>query len=499
MLSLLSILLQIIPQIRNVFILLPSFAYMKKSLWFLLFILLMILLPFSACSEDSGEDNSCGDGVCDNKEFVKDVCPEDCGSSDKIIKDEGYVAYALGQQFVTYVASDGIGNIALQISVPDWPRYTGGAPVIIETKGFFTTDIIFDPGDDFVKEGFVHISYLWPGVQTRTGVMSEGVQDYGGEDSIQAFRDVILFALGKIPNTDGEYIFTLVEMPVLTDNVGLFAFSHSGIAATNVLALYANELHDVQYLVGRENPTRDTLSSVEAGHWDDDGDAMLNPYYVYPDDYSSTDINIDYSTVRYDVDLQLPYFDIDGDEEADEDDFILGSRIPTMYDKNYLSMLLTQALLDNGVFTDDTWPDELATAEEAAAIWPFRQTVDNYARLAGTDLKVMLVFAVKDHVQPAPDKPHVHQAFDGFYHTAGLWIRLNPDASYLGLLSESLGSTAPDKDANIEPSDWLDADAWAHSNKAGGGSVAGVAGVLEMADRVYYSNWDENLDAVLLD
>ena len=75
---------------------------------------------------------------------------------------------------------------------------------------------------------------------------------------------MIRFASGAIPDADGNYISDWSAVPLLTDNVGLYAFSHPGIAATNVLALYGDEL-SVAYFVGRENPTVPALSAMELG------------------------------------------------------------------------------------------------------------------------------------------------------------------------------------------------------------------------------------------
>ena len=60
--------------------------------------------------------------------------------------------------------------------------------------------------------------------------------------SLAALRDVIKFASGLIPDIDGKSIDSLVPIPVLTENVGLFASSHSGVMATNILAHHGNEI-----------------------------------------------------------------------------------------------------------------------------------------------------------------------------------------------------------------------------------------------------------------
>ena len=408
----------------------------------------------------------------------------------------------LAGELITYVNSSGIGRIAVQLRLPSVPRYPEGAPIVVHTSAFFTSGQGFG-GLGVTRIGAIEVSYLWPGAtDMHAGVSSEGVYDHGGADSIAAFRDVIRFVSGQVPDYEGHYIAELLAVTPLTDNVGLYAFSHPGIAATNVLAHYGDSLPDVKYLVGGENPTTDTLSCVEIGHWGEHGQPIYNPYYSYPDDYSPFGLDIDYSTVGW---LQngeypdgRPFFDVPGGE-----DYILGSRVPQMWGKRYYSMELTQALLDNGALTLEGWPEDLATPTEAWADWPLRMTVDNYPSLASSapQLKVMLTFAKDDHVHPALDKPHIHIAYDGFSGGAGLWVRLNPDASYVQQVKPDypLGQF-PDNDANAEPADWLNAVSWAHPMIGGGTrNDVGLAAVAEMADRVRANNWDANLDEVLFE
>ena len=408
----------------------------------------------------------------------------------------------LAGELITYVNSSGIGRIAVQLRLPSVPRYPEGAPIVVHTSAFFT------PGQGFgglgvTRIGAIEVSYLWPGAtDVHAGVSSEGVYDHGGADSIAAFRDVLRFVSGQVPDYEGHYIAELLAVTPLTDNVGLYAFSHPGIAATNVLAHHGASLPNVKYLVGGENPTTDTLSCVEIGHWGEHGQPIYNPYYSYPDDYSPFGLDIDYSTVGW---LQngeypdgRPFFDVPGGE-----DYILGSRVPQMWGKRYYSMELTQALLDNGALTLEAWPEDLATPTEAWAAWPYRMTVANYPLLASSapQLKVMLTFATEDHVHPALDKPHIHIAYDGFSGGAGLWVRLNPDVSYVQQVKPDYPLAAfPDNDANAEPADWLNAVSWAHPMIGGGTrNDVGLAAVAEMADRVRANNWDANLDVVLFE
>jgi hypothetical protein len=98
------------------------------------------------------------------------------------------------------------------------------------------------------------------------------------------------------------------------------------------------------------------------------------------------------------------------------------------------------------------------------------------------------VFGVKDHVQVLRDKPHIHQAWMGFAESAGLWVRLNPDSAYVECLGPEAGAWQ-DHPAGEAPGDWSDAYLWGHPDTRDAASLFPLAGVAEMADRVYYENW----------
>jgi hypothetical protein len=338
---------------------------------------------------------------------------------------------------------------------------------------------------------------LWPGVRdARTGVSSEGTFDYGGEVCLSALRDVIRFATGEIPDAAGRSLQEIVSTPVLVDVAGLYAFSHSGIAATNVLCLHGEALQRVRFFVGRENPTIAPLYPLEPGYWDDNGRAVDNPFYD-PLATTSTTISIDYSTVDWSWEDGRPVF-----RTADGRDFLCSTKRPAMWGKDYGSTALLQALLDRGALTRASWPAGLATPEEAAAAWAFRTTVENYPRLSLVlpDLKVMLVFAADDHVQTAIDKPHIRQAYDGFHERAGLWCRLNPDRAYVEAFLGRTASFAPDNPANTRPETWMNIRSWAYSTPRGANSnvIEPLAAVAEMCDRTWQSEWRDDLVAPLL-
>jgi len=400
----------------------------------------------------------------------------------------------------TFVHSDGIGRIAVAFRVPQAPRYAEGAPVIVNVSGFFTGSSGFGFPLDPDALGAITVTYLWPGKHdARTGLRSEGTFDYGGPDCLAALRDVIRFATGEVADIDGRHLAEIAGVPIHGNVAGLYAFSHSGIVATNVLALHGADLPGVGFFVGRENPTIDALYPLEPGHWDDaSGRPRFNPFYD-PTGYTPTSIAIDYSMVYWSSAEGRPAFRTTG---VAGDDYVCSFKHPQMWGKDYWSTDLLQALLDNGALTRETWPEQLATPEEAAEYWPFRETVHNYPLLAEAlpDLKAMLVFAADDHVQVAIDKPHIHHAYDGFRHTAGLWCRMNPDRAYVeALVGSGDGSAIPDIPANREPSTWMAIRSWGYARPRGTNLnvLVPLAAIAEMCDRTYYGVWDANLDRVL--
>ncbi len=477
---------------------------MRTSRTLILLLLIGFLLPSCAPATPAGTDVpalSCGDGLCGALEDSAN-CPQDC-----------HLAPVSGKTLVTYIESEDIGQIAVQVAYPAAGRYAEGAGVVVIVSPFFTEVDGFVTEPDLTAIGLIQVSYLWPGkTDSRSGVRSEGEYDYGGETSIRALRDVIRFAAGRQADVNGRSISSLVPVRPLTDEVGLYAFSHAGIAAVNVLALYGDSLPGLQYFVGRENPTVDTISCLEIGHYDENGFPVVNPLYAYPTSYSPHAITISLDTLRWDFDytddradfVGRPYLDLNQDGSLSAGDHVFGWQVPQMFGKRYYSKAFTQALLDNGALTLETWPADLATPQEAAEAWAFRQMDTQFMKIANlqdADFKVMLVFARSDHAQVAADKPHIHQAYQGFRFEAQpagtqlRWVRLNPDRSYIQQFLPQAGTDYPDNPANTAPTDWLKIGEWAYP--ASSGNLAAVAAVAEMADRSHAGRWDENIGAAL--
>jgi len=450
------------------------------------------------------------DGVHDDSDVTDDTnegltCPPE---GVEVVRNNARA----GDQFITYVPAEGIGNVAVRVTLPTRARYRDRrAGVVVNVATFFTSTGAFYTDLDVSQIGLIHVAYIWPGAEERrTGACSEGVFDHGGPSSISALRDIIRFASGDRADINGDFLSDHLDpesIQIAENNIGLWAFSHPGIAAMNVLGRYGNDLH-VAYFVGRENPTQDQHSAVELGHFGEADERILNPIYDYERDYQPGLLDLDYSTARWNpdysdigTDVGRAYFDFDDDGFDTEDDHVMSFRIPTMWEKRYLSRSLTHALRDNGLSEAD-WPADLATPAEADEAWSYRNSIDQYAELEGSGLRAMLVFAERQHVQPLYDAASVHSAWDGLKGEAELWVRINPDASYAEWVSGGRLVDFPDHDANSEPDDWSVAgEEWGYDHPRGvsnSGELAGWAAVAEMADRFELNQWSDNLDEVLV-
>ncbi len=254
----------------------------------------------------------------------------------------------------------GVGDIAVMVASPGAARFPEGAGVVVVVPPIFSTTTSFMTDPDLPSLGLIQVSFMWPGqTDSITGSKSSGTFDSGGEQSIQVLRDVIRFASGLIPDKNNRTLSTFTQVTPLTGEVGLYAFGDAGIAVVNAIKLYGDLLPAVQYFIGRENPTVDTLSCLEAGYVDDNGQPVSNPFYNYPASYSSSAINLTYTNVRWDAAYTDPhtgsvgraYLDLDTSGTVSANDFIMSWRIPVIFGKRSYSVALTQALLDNGALT----------------------------------------------------------------------------------------------------------------------------------------------------
>ncbi len=407
------------------------------------------------------------------------------------------------------------GTLAVRIFAPATSgRYTDGAPVVIYAPGgedVGTLDEVLRPATDVIR-----IVFLYPGGRDlRSGRASSGTYDYRGERSIAALRDVILYAAGLLTDSLGRNIDSVVPVRVAHRNIGLFGSSNGGNMVVAVSAQHGTEFNRfVRYIVQWESPVSSQVAVGDIGPTRLDCTSsglsspslQNNPWYN-PLGYTMTALAVDYSRLRYNpLDRTHPVFldgngdgryttipdranrgcftpDLNGDGvlATNEDRPLNAYRDGT---KAVYSRQATQAMAVRGIFS--TWPSNIATVTEAEAFWNLREAVRLYDNAVANipDIEGMFLCSLTDHVQTAaPDKPHVHQGFDGL-NSRGRWVKINPARSSIIAVDARLSSRTdiPDNTANVAPS-WNNPASYAYPDDIE--AAAQAAAVQEMADRAH--------------
>lgn len=378
------------------------------------------------------------------------------------------------------------GNLAVRLFalMPGNRTYLAeGAPVVIEAPGGDAVGSLQVPRSQGL-EGFVYIEILFPGGRFE-GRASEGVYDHRGLNSIKALRDVALFASGHKPDAQGRTIDKIVRVPVLTQNVGLLTLSNGGAITVVTLALYGEQLQNIKYFIDWENPSNAQIVTTDAGPGSSvdcppsqgrplGRQRFSNPFYR---GYGPIVLDIDYSKIAYDASLDRIFLDGNKNGKYDtvtdsngchstdtnrngkldpEEDFGLS---PMPYsapgEKKHFSLQVIQSVRDAKLFS--AWPSWLDTPEESENFWKIRDAAQNYDALAKkrSDLKLLILTSVEDHVQTVLGKPHIRQPFEAFVRNK-MWVKLNPSRASVSAVDQRLASRSdlPDNAPNTAPADW---------------------------------------------
>ncbi len=381
------------------------------------------------------------------------------------------------------------GQLAVRVQAPPpgAARYADGAPVIIWLSGGEECRD-FKHGLPAEADDLVILTFLFPGcTDVVTGRASAGTYDWRGQETIRALRDVILYAAGEINAVLGRSIDQVAPVPVLHDNIGLIGASNGGNIIVAAPVLHGADLTGrLRYLIQWETPVSSQIATRDLGRvwmkpYSAQGD-YFNPRYL---GYGPLTLAVNYSDLAYNAaepfypvffdggglpagappdgqyttipdeagnPAQPPNPDVDhsGALELDED-FPLDGYTGENGIQRVYSRPVTQALFDQHIFSH--WPPTVATPAEAAAYWDIREAVRLYdAALALMPrLEGMALASVRDHVQSAPDKPHMRQAFEG-WRNAGGWVQINPSPAYLLAVDPSLNpASLPNNAPNTPP------------------------------------------------
>ena len=319
---------------------------------------------------------------------------------------------------------------------------------------------------------------------------------------------------------------------VLTADVGIAGWSHGGNAAVVAVAEHGDEFRELAYLATYESPFGHGAVNADLGgfvFFTRNGQTM-NPAYdpekgvlnlgllrfdavtptMGPEKLSAFQrwadawIN-DRDPAKFQM-MGAFYFDMNRNERIDEaGDFILNPTLVELQETDprvAFSVPVLQEAVRRRLVKGD-WPPHFMSLEEAKAFWNLQdgaprmpEAIRNCPRVA-----VIVHGGAVDHVQRAPDHPHVLEAVEGFQAAGARFVRLNPDRAYVEWIRGCPVESAVDNPAGkrydhlsirsaLEPEG--DRDPW----QADRAHMA--AAICELADRVYSDNFVPDLDTVIV-
>lgn len=443
--------------------------------------------------------------------------PTDDGSdpdTDPVITGPGEVQVAVPSD----VAGD--DGIAIRVSYParEDLRHEAGAPVVVLVPGGHGAGSLgYDEPDPLaLATSTVVIDLILPGGM-EPGYWSGGEYDYRGPDCKAALRDVVRYAAGEIADQEGHLITDRVPF-VDVSVLGLVGMSHGGNLALTALADHAAGMSAVDFLATWESPVGDQYVTGELGTV---GDPADNPYYepgtctqtICP--WPGMDTVLRWAT-GYDSTIVDPldgtiwpisgafFLDVDGNEVLGDTEFIIrgipgpgewreGNHLPYLYYSTEMASILDGELATFFPLGKPVW---MASPDQIRGYWAERDgsTAIADVHAAFPDLMVMVLGTVEDHVQVQPDHPHLRSQMDAWLGEGHGWVRLNPDAEYMALVSGEDPGSIVEQDAGMVLA-FPDTETYLVPESLGD-HVVGAA-VLELVDRVSASNTDADLDSVL--
>ncbi len=395
---------------------------------------------------------------------------------------------------------DGKG-IAVRVVPPKKPRYKAGAPVIIGVN----------PGPHEATGRLGATDYGFVEVFFASTDFSKGPYDFGGPDWLLGLRDVILFALGRTADNQSRTIHEMTgEIAALTSNVGTIGLSHGGNACSAVMGLYGQDFPELAYYVSWESPYGEGAVGEELGS-PRRASGRINPAY------DAETSRLDLSKLAYDPDLpmtgrgrtpkqrrELPFrgslfFDVDGNGRYNAaTDF---RHQPVMYNpghgpKFWYSVRLLREAEERSLFSDSK-PAHIPTVEEAVEFWRYRDATGLVPEAVRKipNLAVIIVANEDDHMQVAPDHPHIRIQANAFQKAGARFVRVNPDRTYVEwLVGESRPGLVDNNAATLYTPKTICA---ALCPNEAAHRILQVAAICELADRVQADNFEPNLDHVL--
>ncbi|MBC7188252.1 MAG: T9SS type A sorting domain-containing protein [Calditrichaeota bacterium] len=410
----------------------------------------------------------------------------------------------------TRLASEagGAQGIFIRITVPASARYGSlGAPVVIHVPGGFAPGGLSVASPPWSLSGCIEIRFNFPGGGTGA-TASGGIYDERGSNCLKALRDIVRFALGLSTDTSGRSLAELVAPIVpLSTNVGMVGWSNGGNATLGVAGVHGSELTGLAWIVNWESPVGDGMANAECGG------RLASPYpnpLVNPA-YDPNSGMWDMSSLTWDDTLQVArevpalrgglYFDINRNGALDTgSDFVLNPHLwgtPAGAKVYYSNRVIREAVERHLLPLPP--PSHIASPAETEAFWQYRNAegwLSEVVRLL-PHLMFLVVASETDHVQNAPDHPHVLTQYEGLRAAGARLVRLNPDRAYV---EHALGHAVPsaaDNDAFVPLDHLTIRSALEPDPNSLPTNVTVAAAIYELADRTFTGNTLPQLDATL--
>lgn len=425
--------------------------------------------------------------------------------------------------FTTHVPSEAAPGkgIAVRVFYPssDALRYPEGAPVAVIAAGGHGPGGL--PLEGVAANGYILVYFILPG-GVSGDESSGGAYDYRGPSCKRALADVIRYALGKTPDTDGQQLAERLPF-TLASNVGVVGSSHGGNLAITTFADHGAEFPELSWFVGEETPIGDQTVVVELSTIS----GTLNPYYSpgtcavtecpWPglaealsfDPTAPFELEDPANGIRQQVQGVL-FIDGNSNNRFDTGEFSfspLGGSGPVIDGQHrpngYTSVELAAAVQSQHtrLFPGGA-PQWLATRSDVETYWAQRDGSLAFARAhaALPNLLVTDVATTLDHVQLQPDHPHIRSFMQGWLDAGHSFVRLNPDSVYMAQVTGLDSSNFPDNNANVNaPYPGIDQALEPETVEGTPVSMAEAteASILELSDRSRSNNRSVNLNSVL--
>jgi hypothetical protein len=346
--------------------------------------------------------------------------------------------------FIPSEAAPGHG-LAVNVIYPAKPRYKEGAPVVVVAPGGEGSSGL-EFSTHAAQAGFCEVRFAFPG-GGKPGFASAGIYDFRGLFSQQALRDVLLFAGGKLKDTQGRTIDRLVPVPVLTKDIGVIGWSNGGNIAVITLAKFAQQLPFVGTLTFYESPMGSMFYPPMLGGAQD---LMVNRHYRQGSAATGKCI-VDYQKLAYQEKGQrspgahrkvgqpeipgIVFYDENGNKEWDEElEFAFPYCCDVGLEKQIYPPHVTVALRN---IINGKWPKYVATLSESQAYFDERDGSLFFKELAKAmpNLFICVVGTRLDHLQRQPDHPHIPLNYNAWLTHKIKFVRLNPDPNYVSAIA----------------------------------------------------------------